>query len=112
MKNKKASIPVTLLVILTLALCIFALVAFKSSRDSAKAELKDYDDLEKAYRIIDYETEGYIDEEYINKFDEYDKREQPIKLERWITRKGVWNKIKGIFTDNKFMVLRIEHYLP
>jgi hypothetical protein len=58
-KNKRASIPVTVLVILTIALCIFALVSFSLASSKRSAEIKDFELLEKAYAARAAVDAGY-----------------------------------------------------
>lgn len=48
-KNKKADIPVTVLVMLTIAICIFALLAFYFSTKKANDTIKEGNLLEKTY---------------------------------------------------------------
>ena len=51
-RNKKASIPVVILVLLTIALVMFTLVSFKLAGDKTKARITDFDFVEKTMTEI------------------------------------------------------------
>jgi len=96
MYNKRASIPVTILVMLTLGLIIFALVSFKVSGDTIKTDIRDYNILENVYLIADYHDNSFtVSKELFNHYTPPpDPTDNPLKVEK---RKPAGNVIlRGI----------------
>ena len=58
LKNKRADIPVTILVILTIALCMFALMAFYMAEKKIGSGIGDYNILDKYY--IESENDVFL----------------------------------------------------
>ena len=58
LKNKRADISVTILVILTLNLCIFALISFHITNKNLGEQVKDYDILED--KLIEFNSREFL----------------------------------------------------
>ena len=99
--SKKASIPVTVLVILTIALCIFALVSFSLANSKRSAEIKDFGIVEKAYFIQNNIASGYeLSKSAKAEFDKVDLSPGRILIEKHKLKPGfinyIWTREKAV----------------
>jgi hypothetical protein len=78
--NKKADIPVTILVMLTIALCMFSLVVFYLADKQIEGNIKGYDFLEKIYSDFDNQKFSGEEETIVN--EENYKKQVGISLFR------------------------------
>ncbi len=94
MKNKKASIPVTVLVVLTVALCVFALISFSISSAKRTAEIKDINLIQKIYLIKNNLDSGYSNpNSLLDDFEKTSITPQKIVLEKQQLKPGFFNRI-------------------
>ena len=94
LKSTKASIPVTVLVILTVLLCIFALVSFSLASGKRSAEIKDFELLEKAYAARTAVDAGYgAPSSLTSDFSKIDLSGRNIAAEKTQLKPGFWNYI-------------------
>ena len=66
MKNKKANIPVTILVVLTIVICIVALIAFHTIRENEKVSVAKFAYIRALYNFQEMYYFQDIDKDLIN----------------------------------------------
>lgn len=108
-KSKKASIPVTVLVVLTLALCIFALVSFSLASDKKASDIEGYEILGKAYSAKTALDAGYeVPSSFKEEFDSYSYSGGVLTVTKQERKSGIINAIQ-FWKDNKFVKYRVYY---